>query len=81
MSLKFANLRPNAGVQKKTVTFADDDVVLETYASDEYDRSDDGAYKIRSRHAKWCIQQELNTFKRTEMVVHPDSAHNMRYYL
>lgn len=68
---QWSNIRP-------TVRFDDD--VIDVFEADDYDRSVDKVWLKRTPKEKKEIYNDLNKFKRSEMIVHENSHANTKYH-
>jgi hypothetical protein len=61
--------------EKKILLFAETVEVLPTFRKSEYNRKPDATatFKNLTQQMKVDIREELNTFKKEEMDIHPDS--------
>jgi hypothetical protein len=63
----------------KHVCFLDNHSVLDTYSSDEYDRTP--IINFTKRKDWKIIYSQLNHFKMSEMIIHYKSIHNILYHI
>lgn len=73
---------PSSLKNSKILFFSDEIEVCSTYKKTEYNRKpdDDLTFKRLTPALKTQIREELNQFKKTEMVVHEDSVQNTCFH-
>ena len=74
--------RPNPDQVKSVLNFNEVVEVLPTFRSTDYNRKTDDSFTFKrlTPKLKQEIRDELNQFKREEMEIHSESAHNTAFH-
>jgi hypothetical protein len=74
--------RPNADQVKSVLNFNEVVEVLPTFRANDYNRKTDDSFTFKrlTPKLKQEIRDELNQFKREEMDIHGESAHNTAFH-
>ncbi len=70
-------------LEKKKILISDSIEIFYTHHKSEYDRQPhrDSTFRRLTNELKIIIKNEINQYKKDEMIVHPDSTMNTNFHI